>query len=91
MLRTHADVFPTGNDLSIIVLKYHLKWIIAESDIQFTFPVESSEEEELRLIFDWKSALMSDLSSSYNDDLVATVYLSIIFILNYYPNSPLVQ
>ena len=40
----------------------------AEADIQFTFPVQSSEEEELRLIFDWKSALMSDLAKFDNDD-----------------------
>lgn len=40
----------------------------AEADIQFTFPVQSSEEEELRLIFNWKSALMSDMASFDNDD-----------------------
>jgi hypothetical protein len=40
----------------------------AEADIQFTFPVQSSEEEELRLIFNWKSAQMSDLAIFDNDD-----------------------
>jgi hypothetical protein len=30
--------------------------------------VQSSEEEELRLIFNWKSALMSDLAMFDNDD-----------------------
>lgn len=44
-------------------------WLLkAEADIQFTFPVQSSEEEELRLIFNWKSALMSDMAQFDNDD-----------------------
>lgn len=34
---------------------------IAKADIEFTFPVESQEEEELRLIFNWSPAKMSNL------------------------------
>ena len=46
---------------------FHIQ-LVADADIQFTFPVQSSEEEELRLIFNWKSALMSDLAKFDNDD-----------------------
>ncbi len=35
----------------------------AKADIQFTFPVESKQEEELRLILDWKPARMSDMAT----------------------------
>lgn len=43
--------------------------MLAEAEIQFTFPVFSSEEEELRLILDWKPAYMSDMAiaSSISD------------------------
>jgi len=47
LLRNHADVFPTGH-----------------ADIQFTFPSTSDEEqEELRLIFEWKPSYMSQLKT----------------------------
>ena len=38
------------------------------ADIHFAFPVESEEEEELRLNFNWEPALMSELSSQYPSD-----------------------
>lgn len=41
---------------------------IAKADIQFTFPVAASEEEELRLILNWKPALMSDLAKEASDE-----------------------
>lgn len=35
----------------------------SKADIQFTFPIVSQEEEELRLILNWKPAKMSDIAS----------------------------
>jgi hypothetical protein len=39
----------------------------AKSDIQFTFPIESQEEEELRLILDWKPASMARIANETDD------------------------
>eukprot|EP00599_Poterioochromonas_sp_BG-1_P009041 CAMPEP_0173139988 /NCGR_PEP_ID=MMETSP1105-20130129/4598_1 /TAXON_ID=2985 /ORGANISM="Ochromonas sp., Strain BG-1" /LENGTH=938 /DNA_ID=CAMNT_0014052849 /DNA_START=75 /DNA_END=2891 /DNA_ORIENTATION=+ len=36
----------------------------ARADIEFTFPTQSSEEEELRLIFKWQPASMAKIASS---------------------------
>lgn len=61
ILRRHSDVFATGK----MMLNLHintsisLSTIIAKADIEFTFPVESAEEEELRLIFNWRPKFMS--------------------------------
>ena len=35
----------------------------SKADIQFTFPVVSQEEEELRLILNWKPSKMSDIAA----------------------------
>ncbi len=35
------------------------KYSEAKADIEFTFPVESADEEELRLIFNWRPKFMS--------------------------------
>lgn len=42
---------------------YFVSFSTAKADIQFTFPVESKDEEELRLILDWKPARMSDMAA----------------------------
>jgi hypothetical protein len=37
--------------------------LVARADIEFTFPIESKEEEELRLIFKWEPALMQKVGA----------------------------
>mmetsp|Transcript_31779 Transcript_31779/g.30301 ORF Transcript_31779/g.30301 Transcript_31779/m.30301 type:complete len:1026 (+) Transcript_31779:155-3232(+) len=39
-----------------------------KADVRFTFPVESAEEEELRLDFSWEPKLMSSLHNGGDDD-----------------------
>ena len=43
----------------------------ARADIEFTFPVSSSEEEELRLIFNWRPATMSSIALEDVSDTTA--------------------
>jgi hypothetical protein len=37
--------------------------VAAKADVEFTFPVESEVEEELRLVFKWRPKYMSDLAT----------------------------
>ena len=51
-----------GNNIFVLYLVPCLCSHTAKADIQFTFPVMSEEEEEMRLILNWKAAKMSDIS-----------------------------
>jgi endo-1,3(4)-beta-glucanase len=42
-----------------------------KADVRFTFPVESEEEEELRLNFNWEPAHMSRLANGGDDDMTS--------------------
>lgn len=45
----------------------------AKADMEFTFPVQSQEEQETRLIFNWHAARMSDLAETTDDDKINKV------------------
>lgn len=45
---------------------------IATADIQFTFPTVADEEEELRMIFNWKANLMSNIGKGQEPSVVAS-------------------
>jgi hypothetical protein len=42
-----------------------------KADVRFTFPVESAEEEELRLNFNWEPAYMSLMKNQSDDDVIS--------------------
>jgi hypothetical protein len=48
----------------------------AQADIQFTFPVSSEEEEELRLILNWRAANMFDFAADSDSTDDTNTYVS---------------
>lgn len=68
-MRLHADVYATGKSFTFnkeMSVTLSIFDFTAKADIEFTFPVESAEEEELRLIFNWRPKFMSRIKQ-YTD------------------------
>lgn len=56
------------SDFMDLLRKHSDVYPTSEADVEFTFPVQSEVEEELRLIFNWRPALMSKLKDLQDDD-----------------------
>lgn len=48
-------------DFTALLREHSDLYPTAEADVEFTFPIQSEMEEQLRLIFNWKAASMSNL------------------------------
>ena len=63
---------PFNNSQYMDLLRAHSDvYPTGKADVRFTFPVESAEEEELRLNFNWEPAYMSAMKNQSDDDLIS--------------------
>jgi hypothetical protein len=68
----HTLGTPVNNTEFMDLLRAHSDvYPTGKADVRFTFPVESAEEEELRLNFNWEPAYMSAMGNLSDDDRIS--------------------
>ena len=71
-ISTYPHFYPQPQSLPSLPL---YSFPSGNADIRFTFPVQSSEEEELRLNFNWEPAYMSELNVDLGADDATTAMM----------------